>query len=57
MPEDGGSFEVRLSLVEERVRVMEQCVQELRADIAGMNDPVDTGEQLTNLCRQDTVRI
>jgi hypothetical protein len=37
MPEDGGSIEVRLSLVEERVRVMEGCVQELRIAIASMN--------------------
>ena len=37
MPDDPGTFEVRLSLVEERIRVMEQSVQELRAMIGGMN--------------------
>ena len=37
MPDDPGTFEVRLSLVEERVRVMEQSVQELRVEIGSMN--------------------
>lgn len=37
MSEEPGTFEVRLSLVEERVRVMEQIVQDLRDEIGGMN--------------------
>lgn len=37
MPDDPGTFEVRLSLVEERVRVMEQGVQDLREEIGSMN--------------------